>query len=455
MRIRVALLVAVACAGCAPKQVEPRRPEHWGVDRTAEIRDALDAGQARNVILFIGDGMDHETITMARNYQMGAAGRLNLDLLPFTGDITTYAVSETDPTLPDYVPDSASTATAWATGVKTSDRRISTSAKTDMPIETIVELAQRAGLRTGSATTSDLTDATPAALAAHVNYRKCGGPSEMDKCPQYSKSEGGLGSISEQMVDHKVDVLLGGGRKTFAQRIDGGEHIGHSVIESAVMQGYRVVYDAAQMNAVVSLNDGPVLGLLADEHFTTRWSGEWAKPYPCSGPQACKTDQRPPEQPSLAAMTEKALALLENDKGFLLQVEGALIDKSAHDAAACQQIGEMIDFDEAIGVGMRWAARHPDTLLIVTADHAQGAQVVDWMDEVDHTLGLCSLLTTPEGSELKVVYASNLQGQLQQHTGSQVRIAAIGPRAANVLGLGDQTDVFFLMASALGLIDSP
>lgn len=455
MRLPVALLVALACAGCAPTRVEPALPEHWGVDRTAEIRRSLDARGARNVILMIGDGLADEQITMARNYYVGAAGRLNLDRLPFTGAITTYAVEESDPSLPDYVPDSGSTATAWSTGMKTSDRRISTSARSDLPLETILEMAQRAGLRTGNVTTSDLTDATPAAIAAHVNHRKCGGPQTMEKCPQYRKSAGGLGSISEQLVDNKVDLLLGGGRLTFAQKIDGGAHIGRTVRESAEMQGYRVIEDTAQLAVVTSLDDGPVLGLFADEHLTPRWSGEWAKPYPCSGPQACTTGQRPPAQPSLAAMTNKALALLDGEPGFFLQVEGALIDKRAHDADPCGQIGETIDFDEAVAVALRYAAEHPDTLVIVTGDHAQSSQMVDSMDEKDRTPGLCSRLTTSEGAELTVVYGTNVQGRLQQHTGAQVRIAARGPQAASVLGIGDQTDVFFLMAAALGLIEPP
>ena len=111
-----------------------------------------------------------------RDYYAGAAGHLNLDRLPFAGDITTYAVEENDPNVPDYVPDSASTATAWSAGKKTSDRRIGTTAGTDKPLENIIELAQRKGLRVGNVTTADITDATPAAAAAHVSHRKCTGP---------------------------------------------------------------------------------------------------------------------------------------------------------------------------------------------------------------------------------------------------------------------------------------
>lgn len=455
--ISVTLLAAflLTFIACAPKRVEQQPRPIWAIDRTAEIRASLDDKRARNVILLIGDGLGDAELTMARNYQVGAAGQLNIDRFIFTGDLTTYAVEEHDPKIPDYVPDSASTATAWATGMKTSDRRISTSALSDLPLETILELAQKSGLRTGIVTTSDITDASTAALASHVNHRKCSGPQQMEKCPQYRKSAGGLGSIAEQMVDHKVDVLLGGGRATLAQTIDGGEHAGQTVVESAAAQGYQIAYGTTQLAAVSSVDDGPVLGLFAAEHFTPRWRGELATAYPCSGPQRCVTGQRPAEQPSLATMTRKALQLLEGEDGFFLQVEGALIDKCAHVANPCGQIGETIDFDEAVGVANAYASSHADTLVIVTADHAQSSQMVEWLDERDNTRGLCSRLTSLEGAELNVVYGTNVKGRLQQHLGTQVRVAARGPRAANVLGLIDQTDLYFVMGSAVGLINTP
>ena len=92
-------------------------------------RSRSTGGPAKNVILFIGDGMGESEITLARNYALGAAGEFKgIDSLTFTGDVTTYSVQETNPLVPDYVPDSAATGTAWATGVKTSNERISTSA---------------------------------------------------------------------------------------------------------------------------------------------------------------------------------------------------------------------------------------------------------------------------------------------------------------------------------------
>src|SRR5262249_8249310 len=158
----------------------------------------LRSGPARNIILFIGDGMGDSEITIARNYAVGAAGRLAMDTLPFTGAYTTYSIQERQPELPDYVTDSAASGTGWATGTKTSNGRISTSAGTDLDLKTILEIARERGYRTGDVTTAELTDATPAVLASHVSSRTCQGPDDMNLCPQDTRSAGGPGSIAEQ-----------------------------------------------------------------------------------------------------------------------------------------------------------------------------------------------------------------------------------------------------------------
>src|SRR5262249_22570869 len=154
-----------------------------------------------------GDGMGDSEITAARNYVVGAAGHLGMDALPLTGQLTTYAVQEGDPTLPEYVTDSAAAGTAWATGYKTSKRRISTTAGSDRDLTTILEIAREHGMRTGDVTTAELTDATPAVLASHVASRTCQGPADMTACPQDRRSAGGPGSIAEQLIAHDVDVL--------------------------------------------------------------------------------------------------------------------------------------------------------------------------------------------------------------------------------------------------------
>ena len=416
-------------------------------DRTADIRRALEDGGARNVLLFIGDGMGDSEITLARNYTAGAAGHLAMDSLPFTGEYTTYAVTESDPDMPDYVTDSAASGTGWATGTKTSNGRISTTAQSDRDLKTILEVAQERGYRTGDVTTAELTDATPAVLAAHVASRSCQGPSDMTACPQDRKSAGGPGSIAEQMVAHRVDVLLGGGASRFAQPTEAGP----AVSEVARTSGYHIVGTADELEAATA----PVLGLFAPGNMSVEWSGAEAIPYPSNiaNPQTCTEAVRPANEPSLAAMTAKAIALLDRPAGsatgFFLQIEGASIDKQSHAANPCAQIGETIAFDHAIAVGIAFARTHPRTLLIVTGDHGHAGQIVGMPTDTDHPSGLMSALRTKEGGTLVVSYATNGYHRSQDHTGTEIRVAAMGPQAANVLGVINQTDLFSILSRAI------
>lgn len=453
----VAAAVAAAIAGVGVSQAHGWHSGHDDGDQTEELRRQLDGGRARNVILFIGDGMGDSEITIARNYHVGAAGRLNMDSLPLTGAYTTYSVEETDPGLPDYVTDSAASGTGWATGQKTSNGRISTAAGSTgvAPFRTILERAQQAGFKVGDVSTAELTDATPAVLASHVNNRGCQGPANMASCGVYKKSNGGPGSIAEQLVDHRVDVLLGGGRARFEQLIDGGPFAGKSVVDSARAQGYAYVTDAS---GLAKTKPGQrVLGLFNSGNMSLEWKGALAAPFPGSGPQICQERQRPANEPSLADMTRKAIALLEDNdwrrnRGFFLQVEGASIDKQDHASNPCGQIGETVAFDEAIKVALDYARFHPDTLIVVTADHAHTAQIIEAVPptQTDHP-GAYSVLTTVDGANMTVNYATAPVNSSQSHTGTQLRIAAKGPQAANVVGVTDQTDLFHTLSRALGL----
>jgi alkaline phosphatase/streptomycin-6-phosphatase len=436
------LLSVMGCAAARPPV---------SCDRAPALAPAVNDGPAHNVILFIGDGMGDSEITIARNYAVGAAGRLALDTVEFTGAYTTYTVQETDPALPDYVGDSAATATAWATGHKTSNGRVSTAPGSDLPLQTLIELAHAHGVRTGNVTTAELTDATPAALDTHVNFRRCEGPADMAPCPEYKKSAGGPGSIAEQTVDHHVDVLLGGGRQRFEQTIDGGPHVGQTVIQSAVAQGYTVIDTAAALSAAPP--GGKLLGLFAEGNLSPEWRGEPARPSPGSGPQRCTEGVRPTHEPSLAAMTRTALDRLDHDAphGFFLQVEGASIDKHDHFADPCAQIGETVAFDAAVRVGLAYAAAHPDTLLVVTADHGHTSQIIPPPNPKHQSPGAFSTLITADGANMTINYATSLADQIQEHTGTQVRIAAQGLQAANVVGVSDQTDLFRLIVRVLGL----
>jgi len=448
----VTALVGV-CVGLVAARGVGRSPRGLAaddMDRTEGVRQAIVGGTARNILLFIGDGMGDSEITLARNYAVGAAGRLALDTLPLTGAYTTYSIDEREPALPTYVPDSAATGTAWATGHKTSNGRISTSAGDDRDLPTILEIAQQRGYRTGDVTTAELTDATPAVLAAHVSSRACQGPDDMAACPQDRKSAGGPGSIAEQELAHNVDVLMGGGAARFEQQ---KMEDGRTPIQDAIARGYFII--GAEAGLELAKPGRKLLGLFAPGNMTTEWSGQEARPYPSNvgAPQRCRDDNRPAGEPSLAEMTSTAIALLDRGgrtgPGFFLQVEGASIDKQDHNANPCAQIGETIAFDRAVKIGIDYASAHPGTLLVVTADHAHTSQIVGLPTDADPPTGLLSVLLTTDHAPLVVSYGTNGYHRSQDHTGAQVRIAAMGPQAANVVGVRDQTDLFRLLLRAL------
>ncbi|MEV5375526.1 alkaline phosphatase [Streptomyces nondiastaticus] len=417
---------------------------------------ALSAGhgakKAKNVILLIGDGMGDSEITLARNYTVGAAGRLNMDKFPLTGAYTTYSVDKNGK--PDYVTDSAASGTGWATGQKTVNGRISKSPGTDKAMPTILELAQKNGLATGSVTTAELTDATPAVLASHATDRSCQGPADMKACPNDTVAKGGPGSIAEQSVNHKVDVLFGGGKARFDQKITEGRFAGQTVTQQARQLGYQVVTDDKGLKAAKP--GKPVLGLFADGNVPVEWTGK-AAAQGGTEPQRCVAGnpERKAGTPELADQTRKALQLLEakqkaagSKKGFFLQVEGASIDKRDHAADPCGQIGETAALDRAVKVARAYAAEHPDTLVVTTADHGHTSQIVPLEATPP---GLSSTLVTNEGQQLKVNYSTNTPGKPQEHTGTEVRIAAQGPHAERVLGVTDQTELFTTIRTALAL----
>ncbi|MFZ5851874.1 MAG: alkaline phosphatase [Actinomycetota bacterium] len=434
-------------------------------DRSGEVRRAVEASmsadQARNVILLIGDGMGDSEITLARNYAVGAAGRLAMDRLPLTGAMTTWAVQKDAPNRPEYVTDSAAAGTAWATGRKSYNGAISVDPQ-DRDLPTILEQAQRAGYRTGDVTTAELTDATPAVLAAHVAYRQCQGPADMARCPADRKSAGGAGSIAEQMVQTKVDVLLGGGQQRFAQTVTEGPYAGRTVVDQARDTGYRYVTDRAGLQA--ARPGEKVLGLFASGNLPTPWQSFYATKTGTPPTRCTETNpERPASMPLLGEMTQRAIELLsagkagddsgnragagdDRGKGFFLQVEAASIDKRDHASDVCGQLGEHLEFDRAVQAALDFAAKDRKTLVVVTADHAHTSQIIPTYQKAP---GNSATLITADGATMQVTYGTGVAGQ--SHTGAQVRIAALGPQAANVVGLTDNTDLYWTLARALGV----
>ncbi len=421
-------------------------------DQTEALRASISERPAKNIILLIGDGMGDSEITAARNYAEGAGGYFKgIDALPLTGQYTHYALDKKTGK-PDYVTDSAASATAWSTGVKTYNGALGVDIHEKDHV-TILEMAKAAGLKTGNVSTAELQDATPAALVSHVTSRKCYGPSvTSEKCPSNALEKGGKGSITEQLLNARPDVTLGGGAKTFAQTATAGDWAGKTLREQAQARGYQLVDNAQTLAAITDANqDKPLLGLFSDGNMPVRWEGPKAS-YHGNIDKAAVTCTPNPKRdasvPTLAQMTEKAISLLSNgEKGFFLQVEGASIDKQDHAANPCGQIGETVDLDEAVQKALEFAKKDGNTLVIVTADHAHASQIIPPETKAP---GLTQALNTKDGAVMVMSYG-NSEEESMEHTGTQLRIAAYGPQAANVVGLTDQTDLFFTMKNALGL----
>ena len=421
-------------------------------DQTSTLRNAIDGRRADNVILLIGDGMGDSEITSARNYAYGADGRFpGIDALPLTGQYTTFSLDQ-ETKKPNYVTDSAASGTGWATGTKTYNGAISVDVD-GTPQPTLLELAKKRGLKTGNITTSEIQDATPAVEASHVSDRSCYGPVETAKtCPEAALENGGLGSITEQILKTRADVTMGGGAKSFYETATAGRFKGLTLAQQAQVQRYQIVTDAAGMEGLSRANQNkPVLGVFAAGNLPVQWTGPEATSDGATkdAVRCTPNPDLPASQPQLAAMTTKSIALLNaGNKGFFLQVEGASIDKRDHAADACGQIGETVAFDQAVKVALDFARRDGHTSVFVTADHGHTSQIV-YTGET--TPGLTANLLTADDAPMTISYGTAPKGGSQEHTGTQVRIAGYGPKAANVVGLTDQTDLHFTIASALRL----
>lgn len=420
-------------------------------ERSADLAAQIDPSTPRNVILLIGDGTDDSIITAARNYELGAGGRFPaLDSLPFTGDMTTHGLKTgTGPDYPiAYVSDSAPTASAWSTGRKTVDGRLSQGPSTADTVpgedyETVLEILRDRGKRTGNVSTAEITDATPAAAASHINARACQGPADMAACVPARKSNGGRGSVAEQLVDNRIDVILGGGRNRYVQATDAGPTVLDYARDTV---GYRYIGDpgavstAGDLDAITSLDDGPVIGLFTNGNMTPRYEPLVATAPPgAGGPTQICTPANRGTQPTLEQMTAKAIELLDNEDGFFLQVESAMVDKQEHASDICGAIGDVGELDRALQVALDYQDENPDTLIIVTSDHAHSTQIVPSATSGKQT----ATLLTADGDPMYVAYSTQDSGS--SHTGTQVRVAAKGPQAANVTGLIDQTDLFSIM----------
>ena len=227
----------------------------------------------RAVILIIGDGFDDTHVTMGRNYLKGQAGQLLLDQMPFRGAVQVETVDSEGTAI--YVADSANTATTLATGAVTQIGRIGKNAA-DQPVKTVLESAAAAGYKTGIVSTASVTDASPAAFAAHVTIRACENPVTIrggekygvtfDGCPEDLKENGGMGSISEQLAVANVDVILGGGMEHFIAQYESDP----TALALAQQQGVTILTERVALD---QQHSGRVIGLFSEDTMPVAWRG--------------------------------------------------------------------------------------------------------------------------------------------------------------------------------------
>ena len=440
------------------------------------VTEADTPEDGRSIILFIGDGFDDQHVTMGRNDLVGQAGELTLDRLPVRGAVQVETVDETG--APLYVADSANTATTIASGVVTTIGRVGTD-PSDKDVLSITERASKMGLRTGLVSTASVTDATPAAFVAHVAQRGCENPRIIlggelygrpySGCKQDALDNGGPGSIAEQIALSDIDIILGGGRQHFVMTQSGSSQ---TVIDVAIGHGFKV---STNLEELLDATEGqPILGLFADEHLPIKLQGSDGRvaeepdtsllhglhPYLGTVEQPGVMDCQPnpdfAQSPSLATLTEFAIDRLSNPAGFFLMVESASIDKQSHKRNPCGSIGEIAQLEDALIVALRYAEAHPETLVIVTADHAQAAQIVPEPSLYDslpipiYSPGKIARINTPEGGVMRINYATN-NFVSEEHTGANVPLFSNAPKGLVIPTFLRQRDLHTLMMEYLEL----
>ena len=277
----------------------------------------LCAQTPKNIIYLIGDGMSIASVSM-----MQLVNRYEPTIFDRAENVALQKSYSAD----NRVTDSAAAGTALASGVKTNNTYLGV-LPDGSAVESLMEVAQRQGKATGVIVTTYLQHATPAAFYAHVTSRH-----------EYAL-------ISEQLLDSKLDVAIGGGMAFFEERY-GSREAAEAAIATA---GFTLATDFTAVEQAQS--DARLLALLADKEIGAN-SGDY-----------------------LACATREALEVLERrggDQGFVLMVEGSLIDGMGHANDAVAQQGEMEGFMLAVEEAVRYAETHPDTLVVVTADHGTG-----------------------------------------------------------------------------------
>ena len=511
-------VVSLLIGSLATSGARAESREQWFADGQAKLRELqkqkTNNRPAKNVILFVGDGMGVSTVTASRildgqlRGQTGEENLLAFERFPFTAFSKTYSVNQ-------QVSDSAPTMTAMVTGVKTEDGILAVDQDVvrgqyqtvaGNELTTILEQAEQRGMSTGVVSTARITHATPAACYAHSPNRDWEDDSNL---PADARSVG-FPDIARQLVEFKsgdgLEVAIGGGRQHFLPRTQadpedagrtGSRRDGRN-LTAEWTQKYphsAYVWNKAQFDAINPRNTSHLLGLFERSHMEY----EADRSTDAGG------------EPSLTDMTAKAIQILSNNKkGYFLMVESGRIDHAHHAGNAYRALTDTIEMANAVKRAREMAG--DDTLIVVTADHshvftmagypARGNDILGLVREPDAsgrpatdpevdmlglpytTLGYANgpgytgaSNQQPEGIKFFPHFPSRYEGirngrptvtdadtdridfmqeatvplSSETHAGEDVAIYADGPNAQLFRGTLEQTMVYHVMADALKL----
>ncbi|WP_238751223.1 alkaline phosphatase [Neolewinella maritima] len=334
----------------------------------------------KNIILMIGDGMGISQIS-AGLYSNN--NRLNLERFPVIGLHKSYSGD-------NLITDSAAGATAFSSGVKTYNGAIGVDMDT-LPVTTILEMAEAAGMPTGLVATSSIVHATPASFYAHARYRK-----------NYEE-------IAADLLHTDIDLFIGGGSKFFERR-----EMDTLNLSDALRQGG---------STVASFVDTDLKDLNVENARRVAYYSADSEPLPYSQGRDYLVDA--------SKLAVEFLHVKDSsDLGFFLMIEGSQIDWGGHSNDSDYIISEMLEFDRAIGEVLNFAQRNGETLVIVTADHETGGYAIQ------------------NGSEM-----GRIDGAFTSdyHTADLIPVFAYGPGAERFAGIYENTAVFDKMKLLYGL----
>ncbi|MCP1531052.1 MULTISPECIES: alkaline phosphatase [Bacillus] len=303
---------------------------HYVTPVSTNAADKKQTKTPKNVIFIVGDGMGMPVIKAYRTFKQEKLGSPKAQTV---WDPYLVGMQTTHPDDPrDNITDSAAAATAMATGKKTYNDAIAVNQEKE-PLRSVVEAAKEAQMKTAFVVSSDITDATPAAFGTHNVSRK---NKEQIADHFFDEKIGG---------EHKVDILLGGGMQYFDRK-------DRDLVKEFEKSGYSIL---RSKDDLTSQSSSKMLGLFQEDELD-------------------RAIDRPKHVPTLKAMTQSALAQLnqDNSHGFFMLLEGSTIDSAGHENDVVGAMSEMEDFEKAVQAALQFAKKDQETLVVITADHATG-----------------------------------------------------------------------------------